>query len=281
MRESRGGDRLKLFSTHSTWIQGAKAFGEWLTKIPGVAYVNQGNVRSSHIRSGKRRPTVTAGKHSITVGYFSGGQLQYFFVFKLSTIKLATLERRINRAIDGHGQRGGIGESSKSEIEIPERIKRRAAADEAKRLAAAAGEPVVLPRRVAQAYGILLRQFPETQKEHQFVWLYRLLAEHLNLSTVRQVVGRLTSLGLIVPGKKIGYGKEKSYTIHRKPYTVGRVRRPHAPSERDTLIDHVEEIIRRIRHIEQLGFTIEVRDGQVHFTRSTHPSEHPAGKPGE
>ncbi|MBI4414680.1 MAG: hypothetical protein HY566_00390 [Candidatus Kerfeldbacteria bacterium] len=271
----------KLFATHSTWIQGAKSFGEWLTRIPGVAYVNQGHVRSSHVKPGKRRPTVTVGRHSITVGYFSGGQLQYFFVFKLSKIKWTTLEHRINRAIDERQKRGGIGESSKAEIEVPERIKRQAVADEAKRLAASAGEPVVLPRRVAQAYDILLRQFPEAQKEHQLIGLYRLLAEHLSLSTVRQVVGRLTSLGLVVSGKKLGFGKEKSYTIHRKPYTVGRVRRAHAPSDRDTLVDHVEEIIRRIRCIEQLGFTVEVRDGQVHFTRSTRSPDSRTDKPGE
>lgn len=281
MRESRGGDHLKLFSTHSTWIQGAKAFGEWLSKVPGVAYVNQGHVRSSHIKPGKRRPTVSTGKHSITVGFFSGGQLQYFFVFKLSTIKWMTLERRINHALDERQKRGGTGVSSKAEIEVPERIKRQAMTDQARRAAVTAGEPVVLSKRVAQAYEVLLRQIPETASEHQVTGVYRLLVEHMSMSTVRQVIGRLRSVGLIVPGRRPGYGKEVPFAIHRRSFTIGRVRRSHTPSDRDTLIDHVEEIIRRVRWIEQLGFTVEVQDGQVRFARSTHPSDSPTDKPGE
>ncbi|MBI4090211.1 MAG: hypothetical protein HY421_02295 [Candidatus Kerfeldbacteria bacterium] len=216
----------KIYSTHSTWIEGALPFAQWLANQGGVAYVNQGHVRSSHVRAGRKDPKFTATKMSVAATWYSGGQLQMCFIFPISDVTHEQLAQQLQAAWFRRQQRGGIGESSKTPVREP--IK-RPVAPATSLTEEARGPPkpptpevvVVTSTLASRAYQILLDQDGSGQAERfNVTGVSSLLEEELGLSDMVNAMSQLRQLGLLSKGQRRAGTRQQSFVVLRRPFEV-------------------------------------------------------------
>ncbi|MBI3572672.1 MAG: hypothetical protein HY092_00535 [Candidatus Kerfeldbacteria bacterium] len=272
--------QVKVYSSHSTWVPGCRAFAEWLAKIPSVAYVNQGNVRGSHVRPGIREPVVEVTKHSVKVTFFASGQLQVLFVFPLSRISMEGLAKRIRNALSERQQRGGPGMSSKDDVPIPAHIERMRRMSPGKETM----QEIIMTKLVHDGYLALAKFFDSDMEPNSIDDIRNELAKPCGKGNAGYVTKRLIEAKILRAS-----GRNDEYLFHphanikvtvgrrRRAFTgptAGRSRRVTGPPDDDikTLIEQIKEAKQLIRdNIEKLkGLGGEVTLGEddkvdVHF----------------
>lgn len=214
----------KLYAQHSTWIQGALDFGNWICKKSGVAYVNQGNVRSSHIKAGRRDPKFSPQKHNVLAFWFAGGQLQTFRVFHTSDTTIEKLAHDLEAAWYKYQNRGGLpGESSKSPVGEP--IRKPSTTPTT--VTEPADKPKTPPQDVvvvvsniaARAYQLLLDQGGNAER-FTLTGVSSLLQKQLGLSGMVNAMAQLRAVGLLSRGQSIKGTQQKTFTVLRRPFEI-------------------------------------------------------------
>lgn len=277
----------KIIAKHHTWAPGAKKFAFWLARVDGLDKVIQGNIRNSHVKAGvKRQPDVQPQANAVLVTYYRGGMIQRFFAHPVADLSTKGAARRIRKALKQLDERGGVGQSSKTDIAIPEHI-----LDKQRRLemtqtladpaapqsteadshtfTGAVGEPVVFKSAdFAAAYAALLAMRPNGA-----VGSFQMASPQLKLAEVLKSFNKATyatqslkAMGLVVKGSRTaGTSNTFDFTVYLRPYRIEprpSVRSHHSSAERPAKTRPV-----RHRHgsgLSKLVQQLEDAHGSVH-----------------
>ncbi|MBI2426701.1 MAG: hypothetical protein HYV34_02545 [Candidatus Kerfeldbacteria bacterium] len=93
-------------SKHTTYISGARRFGESLADLPHVARVTCGPIRYRGSHSGSRI-RITCTRTSVRVTFSTGSGHQDFFAVPDATTKVEELWRILHEHFGGHTPPGG------------------------------------------------------------------------------------------------------------------------------------------------------------------------------
>ena len=215
---------MKVFSTHSTWADGAHEFAYWIAALPGVAYVNQGNLRDSHVKSGQRDPTFVPTKSSVQVTYYKGGQIQKLFVFGNKGSSIEGLAKRIRKAYNDSKIRGAASQSSNDAVKIPINVQKQM--EEGKgRLVENTGvsDVALLTTRMAAVYEEVLSLKPDGEiNQFTTTGLSKVVVKALgNKSSVSAIIKALIDRDLIVKRAPIaGHGRLHEWLVRIRKYKV-------------------------------------------------------------
>lgn len=280
---------MTLIHNHH-WIEGARKFGQWLNEINGMANVKQGGIRSAKVKSRKREPEVKTSGTSVIVDFYAAGSIQRFFCYPADGISLHGLARRIRRALAEKDQRGGVGQSSKEEVAIPEHIRkkleeerRREEMDKTATLQPSSKEgEILLTERLVQGYEFLLTLAPSADaKEFKVRRVKGLLVQKFGADAGGSIGSGLMKKGLLTsPDSRKGAGREgKQFTVLRKSYKIVPGRKPalvpiqpgaEKPSPRrkkDSVMSCIEAIEGGVRALKDLGFKVVIKSGKVTLSR--------------
>lgn len=269
----------KIIAKHHTWAPGAKKFAFWLANVDGLDKVIQGNIRNSHVKAGvKRNPDVQLQANAVLVTYYRGGMIQRFFAHPVATVTVKGAARRIRIALKQLNERGGVGQSSKADIAIPEHIvdkQRRSEMEsqapvpvaaapplmetEIKTPVGAAGDPVVFKSTdAAAAYAALLAMRPSGA-----VGSFQMSSPQPKLAKVLGSFNRATyaaqslkAMGLLVKGSRVaGTSNTFDFTVSLRPYKVEP--RPSVRSHRSSA--ERASKTQPVRHRHGSGLSVLVR----------------------
>lgn len=212
---------------HDRWIDGAEEFSQRLAAIPGVAKVNVANIRNSHVAAGTREPKLDPLKYSVRATYFAGGEAQVFYVLPEHEISPYTLYARIRQTLAEAEQRGGVGQSSKDEIVLPDHIRRRMEMEAAQTVSlpaptavAPSPAPVALGKRQAEAYEFVLSLAPDPQApEFTLTRPSMRLVERFG-SRGTGLYTELVKKELVILTRLVGKRKSKEMKVLRRPFTI-------------------------------------------------------------
>lgn len=266
----------KVVANHGSWAPGAKKFAFRLAKVDGLEKVMQGNIRSSHVKAGTNRPPgVKAQEHVVLVTYYGGGKIQRLFCHPVAGVSAKGAARRIRIALSKLKKRGGVGQSSKADIAIPEHIQSRSEMEsqapvpvaaapplmetEIKTPVGAAGDPVVFKSTdAAAAYAALLAMRPSGA-----VGSFQMSSPQPKLAKVLGSFNRATyaaqslkAMGLLVKGSRVaGTSNTFDFTVSLRPYKVEP--RPSVRSHRSSA--ERASKTQPVRHRHGSGLSVLVR----------------------
>ncbi len=160
-------------------IKGGNDFLEFLSQQAGVSKVIVDKI-NHHARYTGEAAEFEAAGHSVLAYYSFEGKKQKFRVFANEHITVDRLHRRLKKAWMEKHQRGGVGQSSKDEVILPNHVQRRMAQDQERTNGHSAAPPTGRPKfqltpQRAETYEFLRSLQPDARTDFELVGVTGLL----------------------------------------------------------------------------------------------------------
>lgn len=289
---------MAIINAHSSEIRGVRQFAAQIEKMREVGTIKLSDIRSSHVAPGSRPPKVKLKPKAVHVVYYNEGKCQTVVAVPAPNVTLDQLVAALSeRFRDPDDRPKKSGQSSHDPVVVPDHIRRQqrlhvvsphtsevvttmSAPTDVTPAPVPTTEPVKLTARIADAYNLLLAQDPTGHApSFNIERVNGIMRTKFDDNDANSRIASLKRHGLLMSGPKVtsGFATIRSFTVHRRPYTIISEPTPETPMAKTPKVtktfdplehltwltkyqDVIEEAERRRRELKKHGYeAVEVK----------------------